>query len=252
MNDPPDLLIEFVEPQIIGDEDEIQDESSPISISQRMDNSVRNWENSYFSFHTVKMRLKQFLREPDLFIPIIQDSVKEMNHIILLAYHLINFHFLRALHHHQSIPETISPTIVYRSCSAVSVLRGRFDKSVKSDPFWRESVTLFRQALNQTSPHKRYPFPERSYRANLFNTTVKQMLTAFNNNFNVTFKTRLARYLQYVEDDTDKAESHYWADRILNLRTPDPDRPSKFDNKPTSEALIKKYQTLLGIDDKQI
>jgi len=225
-----------------------KDEITDLPPVKRLDKVVSGFENQYFSYLVVKKKLTTFTKTVNkvTIIPLIQESVKTMNHITYLSYLFLNFHFLRLLQNsHSNLPKKIDQTMIYRVFAAVSSRNGKMIEP-KGDPIWKESVIEFRKHLND-SKNGKYPFPDRRYSCNLINNATQFMLTAIDNHLSLNFKPRLAKYLKIKHKEDDYSKAHYWADRILNNRTPNPEYPSKFDNDLTSEKLIKEYQVELKI-----
>jgi len=214
----------------------------------RTDTKIRNFENKYLRFRTIKMKLSTFCKDKD-FLSIIHMNVTEMNHITFLVYHFLNFHFLRLLDQKLTIPKSITQDMLQNAYQDMGILlRTKSKKSARS-PDWKASLELFRTALNESSDDQLYQFPSKDYRGTLSNNASKIMLIAINNHLNLNFSKRLASYLKVVHKEADGAKAHYWADRILNYRRLDLENPGKFGKDESSQELIEKYRKELSIDN---
>ena len=218
---------------------------------KRPDKTISHFENKFFKYLVVKEKLNTFLRTgaEDLGT-IIRTHVKTMNHMLYLAYLLLNFHFIRIIEDEtiNFTQKKIEQNELYQAFAAVSTLNGKFRNIPESD--WNTSVLQFRQILNNAMGGK-YSFPDRARCGNLINNCVQQMLVAINNHLELNFESRLAKYLRQVRQEDDAAKTHYLAQRILHMRELSDTYPCKFDSDPDSEQIIKDYQTYLKITDTE-
>jgi len=217
------------------------DPGTPNTHKGRPDKKIASWERQYLQYSVVKKRLNSFLVDPKI-RPFIHTSVTQLNKITLLAYHFLNFHFLRSLENGSDIPNKITQTMLYQACTAVSDLKGKPYKPVGKNVEWDKSVKEFRQRINGF-------IPLRDHCCNLINNNCQQMLVAINNHLNLNFGSRLAKYLRIIYKEDDSSRTHYWAQRILNIRQDSPQYKSKFADVKATE-IVDKFQKELKIGKK--
>ncbi len=233
-------------PDIANVENPIQDTSEEKEKKRtRKDKKISGWEKKFYKFRCIKMKLNTFTRD-DTLLDVIRNEVKELNHIIFLMYHYINFHILYLLENNpELVPKSIKHGCIEKIYRIVTKEKGKFnDKGIPVQ--YHESMKLFREHLNIASKGE-YPYPSRNYRGALLNNASQYMTTAVNNHLKLNLEKRLAKYLKIREKESDGAKAHYWAQRILNLRVINPEYPSKFDNNEKSEKLISDIRQELEI-----
>ena len=222
----------------------------------RLDTTVKNWENTFCDFRTVKMKSTSFLRstrhpENQILYDKIADSVEIVNHGIDLVYRFLNFHILRLLDKNKPdiLPKQITSHLIQLAFIAVTNKDNQFAPSQKlrDDVYLYGSTLLFRQHLNESAPKGQYPFPSRNYRTYLFELASATIAEAIKNHLELNLAGRLAKYLRITYTEDDGAKANYLARRILNIIQPNPEWPSQFDGDPDSQTLIAQFKQELKI-----
>lgn len=156
--------------------DPVDDEED---VSTRHDVVIRKFEQRFYNFKTISMKLNTFIKpatQHNKFHQFINNVVDNQNLIAFHAWHLLNLHYLRLLENKLPLPKKITQTMIQRVCYYVSTTTKKRKLTVpktSADPDGQWSLT---QKIYLASLPKGYKFPSRDKQSNLINNLAKMMM----------------------------------------------------------------------------
>ena len=159
------------------------------------DNNNTDFNDNQQVYKVIKVPLKSVLKKYDNLQPIIENTVKEINQLVILGYQFLKLYLLDKFNNHQEFPK-INKAFLLDILKTIGINDTTRGKSTNIDKIKNKSLKDDLKIFYQNVFYKLVNVrPNITNKSHILEQTAKEMLTNIHNNISIHFIEYLAKYI---------------------------------------------------------